>query len=240
MRPAPTPVAAPATPRSRDAPPAEDEKAGADLEAVEDLAVQAALDSQQQRTSDALGELYERHNPTVWRYVYARVGASGDLTDDIASEVWLRVARSIKRYRTDGPGTFTRWLFTIAHHLTVDHHRGRARSRLELSGDMLVEPQLTSTGRHGRNLNDAVISTLPGPDEAAERRVTAELVAALVNRLTLRQREVLVHRFWHGCTAPETAAILGISVGAVTQLQFRGIEKMRRNLPGSGITDHAR
>jgi RNA polymerase sigma-70 factor (sigma-E family) len=83
----------------------------------------------------------------------------------------------------------------------------------------------------------------PQPDEAAmtadgvDRRVLLaeehrEVIAALW-RLPVRQREVIVLRYWSEMTEPQVAATLGISVGAVKSMASRGRDAIAALLGGA-------
>ncbi|MFF0729050.1 RNA polymerase sigma factor [Streptomyces sp. NPDC004134] len=56
-----------------------------------------------------------------------------------------------------------------------------------------------------------------------------EVLAAL-RRLTLRQREVLVLRYWSGLTEVEIARVLGLSRGAVKSTASRALDALSRQL----------
>jgi RNA polymerase sigma-70 factor (sigma-E family) len=83
----------------------------------------------------------------------------------------------------------------------------------------------------------------PYPDEAsltadgADGRVLLaeehrEVLAALW-RLPVRQREVIVLRYWSELTEPQVAAALGISLGAVKSMASRGRDAIAASLGGA-------
>jgi RNA polymerase sigma-70 factor (sigma-E family) len=83
----------------------------------------------------------------------------------------------------------------------------------------------------------------PQPDEAsltadgADRRVLLaeehrEVIAAL-GRLPIRQREVIVLRYWAELTEPQIAEALGISIGAVKSMASRGRDAIAARLGGA-------
>ena len=65
-------------------------------------------------------------------------------------------------------------------------------------------------------------------------RLEQEAVGAAVRRLSRRQREVLVLRYYDGASEAEIALVLGISPGAVKSHASRGIAALRRELEGGG------
>lgn len=75
----------------------------------------------------------------------------------------------------------------------------------------------------------------PEPDAAsAESEVVVKEdrreVSEALSRLPMRQREVLVHRYWLGCTEVEVAKALGISVGSVKVHKSRAISSLEKTL----------
>src|SRR5436190_13693113 len=73
----------------------------------------------------ALTSLYQDLHASVLRYLRAHDPSEAE---DLASEVWLDVARSLTRF-TGGETDFRRWLFTIARRRLLDHRRRAARRR---------------------------------------------------------------------------------------------------------------
>jgi RNA polymerase sigma-70 factor (ECF subfamily) len=176
---------------------------------IEELAVEAAAGS-----IDALGELYERCADLSYRFVAVRVQDQAS-AEDIASELWMRVARHIRGYNSTGSG-FTAWLLTIASRLIADHFRKPHRRRETPTGDMLALDAVTH---------------VDGPEEAAIRSDTAATVALALERLPARQRECLTLRFFVGLSVAETAATMGRTVGSVKVLQHRALKRLASALP---------
>jgi len=79
----------------------------------------------------AFARLWRDNQPPLLRYL--RVVA-GDNPDDVASEVWLEVARGLERFR-GGEGEFRAWLFTLARRRVIDMVRYHARRPVVLTGD---------------------------------------------------------------------------------------------------------
>ena len=75
--------------------------------ATDALVVLAKTDRQ------ALGALYDRFFPLVHRYCRRRL-FDGAAADDVASEVFLQVARSFRRFGGTTEEDFRRWIYRIA------------------------------------------------------------------------------------------------------------------------------
>ncbi|MBM7784827.1 RNA polymerase sigma factor [Tenggerimyces flavus] len=176
---------------------------------VEELAAAAAAGS-----LDALGLLYERYADLSYRFIVVRVQDQA-LAEDIASELWMKVARAIGAYQTAGKG-FPAWLLTIASRLIIDHFRKPVRKREMPTADMLA-------------LDTAAVGD--SPEEAALRSETAAAVAGALEKLPARQRECLVLRFFVGLSIAETAQAMNRTEGSVKVLQHRSLRKLATVLP---------
>jgi RNA polymerase sigma-70 factor, ECF subfamily len=67
----------------------------------------------------------------------------------------------------------------------------------------------------------------PGPEETVVAYLEAERAWALLARLPLNQRELLVLRIVSGLSAEETGLALGMSPGAVRVAQHRALARLR-------------
>lgn len=155
------------------------------------------------------GAAYRKLAPAVRGYLR---GQGVPDPDDVLSEVFLQVARSMPRFRGDDEDLRS-WVFTIARNRVIDDHR-RRKSRPIASGG-------------------------PVPDAAAPPAtppVDPVLVAALA-QLTPDQREVVVLRFVADLSLEQVAAITKRSDGAVKSMQHRALEQLARILsePASAV-----
>jgi RNA polymerase sigma-70 factor (ECF subfamily) len=145
--------------------------------------------------------LFRIFGPSVAGYL--RMHHVGD-PDGTANEVFVRAFRSLHTFRGDA-SRFRAWLFTIAHHASVDDARRRRRRIRELPLETISEP-------------------VDGQAEDAALHVLArERVRHLLDGLSADQRDVLVLRIVADLSVAETAAALGKSYEAVKALQRRGL-----------------
>jgi RNA polymerase sigma-70 factor (ECF subfamily) len=165
---------------------------------------------------DAFGSLYDHYHPSVYRYVYYRVG-SVSTAEELTSDTFLRALRAIGSFSWQGKD-FGAWLTTIARNLTLDHFKS-ARVRWEASTDDLAE-------------HDAATE---GPESQFLEAVTNRMLLEALGRLPHDQQECLVMRFLQGLSITETARVLGRTDGAVKQLQLRAVRRLARELPRDGL-----
>lgn len=177
---------------------------------VAELAARAAAGDR-----DALGALWRAEHPGLLRYLRVRVGDA--LAEDVASAVWIDVARGLPTFRGDRPD-FRRWLFTIGRRRAIDELRRRGRRPEDLHGDA-PEPRSPAAAADGDDGLDAAL--------------------AMVRRLTVDQAEAVLLRVVADLDVAATAALMGRSEMAVRALTHRGLHRLaelvgERPSPGSG------
>lgn len=159
----------------------------------------------------ALTFLYRSIHPALLRYLYAH--ARGD-EEDLASEVWLEVARALARFEGDADG-FRRFVFTVAHRRAIDHGRRRARRRTEPTDVVrlsdLADPADPET---------TVLDRMSG--EQAVEHIRALLPAD--------QAEIVLLRVVAGLSVAEVASLLGRPPAAISVVQHRALRRLARHL----------
>jgi len=159
----------------------------------------------------AFGRLWEELAPVVRAYVRAR-GARDP--DDTTSEVFLAAFTRIDRFTGDGRA-FRSWLFTIAHHRSVDDLR---RGPREVPADVVDD------GRRAASAEDDALARLGSRD-----------AIRLLELLTDEQRSVVLLRVVGELSLEETAAVVGRPVGAVKSLQHRALARLRREISARAV-----
>lgn len=173
---------------------------------MEDL--DALVDAARSGGRWAFGRLWEELSPTVTSYLRAR-GARDP--DDTTSEVFLAAFRGIGRFEGDG-SAFRSWLFTIAHHKSVDGVRRAAAGREVLTDDVSDE------------------RTHPSAEDDALQRLGDDAAQRLLATLSPDQCAVMLLRVVADLSLEDTARVLGKPLGAVKSLQHRALAGLRRAL----------
>jgi RNA polymerase sigma-70 factor (sigma-E family) len=146
-----------------------------------------------------------RHVSDLLRSAYLIVGDGGE-AEDLVQECLIKIAARWPRVRRmEKPLAYTRRILV---NLATDGARERSRRRGEL------DPS------HGR---DVVVEPLSGLEDRAD------LVAALA-ALPVRQRAMLVLRFFDDLTEAQTAEVIGCPVGTVKSTVARGLARLRASL----------
>lgn len=149
--------------------------------------------------------VYEQFDVPLRRFVGARIG-DAEAAADILQDVYLRIHSRLDTLRDCRalPG----WLFQIARHAVIDHHRSR-RTTAELTEDLPAPED-------------------PGEDE--EIRGLALGLVPMIEELPGKYREALLLTLREGLTRQELAQRLGISrSGAKSRVQ-RAQDRLKERL----------
>ncbi len=136
----------------------------------------------------------------------ARAGQPVDQAEDIVQDILLAV--HLKRHTWDVKAPFAPWLFAIARNKLIDALRRRGR-RIFVNVDDFAE-------------------TLP--DQPAAETASATEVAAHLQSLPARQREVLQAIAVDSTSIKDTAAKFSMSEGAVRVALHRGLSALTARL----------
>ncbi|AGZ43518.1 sigma-70 family RNA polymerase sigma factor [Actinoplanes friuliensis] len=169
-------------------------------------------------------------------YAYRMLG-SGSEAEDAVQETLLRAWKNAGRYDEER-GSLRTWLYRIATNVCLDMLRSAQRRARPVdlgpaveAGAPLGVPLPESTWV--RPIADARV--LPGADDPAEQAVRRESVrlafVAALQKLSPRQRAVLILRDVLGWQAAEVAALLETSEASVTSALQRARASVRRDAP---------
>jgi RNA polymerase sigma-70 factor, ECF subfamily len=169
--------------------------------------VAAAVDRARDGEDDALRLIYLLYADNVFGFVLAIVRDEHD-AEDITSEVFTRLPRALRHYRTSTT-PFAAWLLRVARNAALDHLRAQ---------------------------RSVPLAEVRATDAAAELHAADRLEAlkAALAALPDDQRQVMLLRLVAGLTPGEVAEQLGRSVDAVHALQHRARRRLRTELTRSG------
>ncbi|TNH31663.1 RNA polymerase sigma factor [Micromonospora orduensis] len=153
--------------------------------------------------------LVARHTASAYRTAVL-LGAGSD-SEDIVQEAFVKAYRKLARYR--GESSFRSWLLAIVANETRNLHRSRSRR----DGLFL---RAAAAGPASEAAEDGAV----GAVLAGERRTA--LVRAL-RQLPVRDREVIVCRFFLDLSEEETVQALGWPRGTVKSRTSRALAKLR-------------
>jgi RNA polymerase sigma-70 factor, ECF subfamily len=185
---------------------------------------------------DAGQRLLARHRGRLRQmvavYLDHRLAARVDASD-VVQEALADAARGLAGYLRQRPLPFYPWLrqFAWQRLLQLQRHHIRARRR---SVEREVPWDLALPDRSADALADRLLASGTSPSRRLMRDELRRRVQAAMDRLAVRDREILVMRHLEEMSAAEIAAILGISEGAVRVRLLRALSRLRNLLDDGG------
>ena len=151
-------------------------------------------------SSEALGQLYDRHAPVVFglaRRILAREQDAEEVVQDVFAQVW----RQAGRYQGDR-ATVAGWLVMLTRTRAIDRVRART-SRPDVAQPVSPEdaPPLTTS--------------LPDPESVAASAQDARVVREALVALPENQRSLVELAYFEGLTHTEIAEHTGMPLGTV-------------------------
>ncbi|MGD2253460.1 MAG: RNA polymerase sigma factor [Anaerolineales bacterium] len=162
---------------------------------------------------DAFGDLYQRHLPSIYRYLYYRLGEVLE-AEDLTENVFLKAWQGLKSFKK-GKGSFRTWLYRVAHNTLIDHYRTMKQESPLQPIEELEAPS-------------------PRPEEQVIAKERSQGLARAIARLKPEFQEILTLRFINGMSHMEAGQVMGRSSGAVRVLQHRALKALGEILEGSG------
>lgn len=171
----------------------------------------------------AFDTLVRRHQDRAYNVAFQLLRNAEDAAE-VAQDAFVNVYRNLETFR--GECEFTTWLHQIVVNLARNKHRWwRRRGR-----------QQTFSLDAPRDAADAVpardfAAGTPAPDAAAAQTEWAQRLAAGLERLPARWREVLILRNVEQLSYDEIAIVLQCSVGTVKSRIARARDALRQLVP---------
>jgi RNA polymerase sigma-70 factor (ECF subfamily) len=168
----------------------------------------------------ARAELVAAHQAMVYTLAVHLLG-SRDEALDLSQEVFLRVFRTLSRFR--GQSALRTWIYRIV----VNQARNRQRwwRRRHRSSQVSLDAYLERFG-------DVLARREVLPDRELAGRETAALIWAALDRLPFDQRTAIVLREIDGLRYEEIAFTLGVALGTVKSRLTRARQALRAELLG--------
>ncbi|MGF1624187.1 MAG: sigma-70 family RNA polymerase sigma factor [Alphaproteobacteria bacterium] len=160
----------------------------------------------------AIGPLYNRYQPRLYRFLYRMVKDSG-MAEELVNEVFLDVWRGAGRF--EGRSTPSSWIFSIAHNKAVSALRKRREKPLDEEEAMqIVDPA---------DLQDDVVQ------HGDMRR----LMRGCLDRLSPDHRVVIELTYYQELSVREIAEIVAVPENTVKTRMFHARKRLREMLDAS-------
>lgn len=169
-----------------------------------------------------LEKLFHTYYKDIYRYLFSLTHDTS-LSEDLASEVFLEVVKSIAAFR--GESEIKTWLFSIARHKWIDNLRKKNRQvETEVLSELVGDVPETYSGTEQK-----------GPEEQYLDKEMLERVYALLEEEPERTRHIVRLRL-EGYSFYEIAKKEKISESSARVIYFRGKEKIKQYLEKEGLS----
>lgn len=182
----------------------------------------------------AFADVVERYTPSMLRVAGGYV-ASREIAEDVVQETWIALLKGVDTF--EGRSSLRTWLFTVL--VNIAKTRG-VRDRREtdvqlaaLTGGTVDPARFRADGRQWAGHWKDHHAPVPFPDTPEGSVLGDELLAVTrreLDKLPVRQREVLTMRDVLGLGAAEVCALLAISAANQRVLLHRGRAAVRQAL----------
>lgn len=161
----------------------------------------------------AFAELYRRHQPSVARFVRARVHDHGR-AEDVVQEAFVSALRRMRQ--TDTELAFRAWIFEIARNASIDLYRRSSRAE-EVSMDVAGGLAPADASR---------LSGTSGPDASLLRKESFDHFRGALDELSETHHRIIVMRELEGRSYREIGERMELSQAAVESTLFRARRKL--------------
>ncbi len=159
--------------------------------------------------TNAFGDIFDRYNTPIYRFIYFRVG-SEEVAQDLTSTVFTKLLERISQGKIGFIGFNLRaYIYQIARNVLVDFYRSREHEELPL----IYNEEDASSFISEKRLMDKAVSN-------------AELEYSLKN-LAPDVREVIILRYIEDLSIKEVAKIVGKTPEAVRVIIHRAIKRLQ-------------
>lgn len=160
-------------------------------------------------------ELFSRYYRDVYRYLYS-ISRDAALSEDLASEVFLEVVRSLPSFR--GASDVKTWMFSIARHRWYAHLRRKQKRAPEM--ELFEEP----------------VSAERSLEEQFQNAQLAGRIMEILDGEPERTRRIVLLRT-EGYSFHEIGEKTGVSENSARVIDFRARAKIRQILKKEGFVD---
>lgn len=166
----------------------------------------------------AFGELIERYQQKLIRYILRISHFTSEEAEEILQESFLKAWKNLNDFDTSL--SFSSWIYRIVHNQTISRYR-KESSRGEVNKAAL-DKQLFHLKSEDLELGEKV-----------DKKLTAEMVHNILDTLPRKYRNVLVLKFLEGKSYQDISEILKKPMGTVSTLINRAKKAFKKQLLSS-------
>jgi RNA polymerase sigma-70 factor (ECF subfamily) len=165
-----------------------------------------------------------RYQGPLLRYVGRMLGRIDDQREDIVQETFVRLHRQVSAQGWDSIRHPTTWLFHVAHNLTMDVLRQRARR--QEAGEVAEDPA-DMAEEHAAQEMDALGEAI--------RQEARHVVLRELAQLEDDYRQVILLKVVQGMSLRQVAEVVGVSLSTVNSRLNQGLSILACRMRRAGV-----
>lgn len=151
-------------------------------------------------------QIYQTYYDRILRYIQTKLSSPQE-AEDICSAVMLKIMNGLPNFQPS-KSSLTTWIYTITRNAVTDHFRGI-------------------------RLNAPLEETISFHEEGFDRILreeTLEELAAALEALPQRERDVILLHYYSGRSLKEIAAAMGMSYSNIKLVHSKALAHLRKHL----------
>jgi RNA polymerase sigma-70 factor, ECF subfamily len=171
---------------------------------------------------EAFYDLVSKYKNPITNFI-TRIIGNYDQAVDLTQETFLRVYKSLRKYRSDYQ--FSTWIYRIASNLAIDELRWRKRRGLFERRKTTPEEQERENGQE-----EQVVDTRRSPDELCADAQYRKLIQDAIQTLPPVYRTVFVLNAVEEMDYEQISEVLGCSLGTIKSRLHRAKSLLQKKL----------
>ena len=163
---------------------------------------------------DAFIILYDRYLKKIYNFIYFKTSHK-ETAEDITSLTFIKALKQLDKFERVEKTSFSAWLFTIARNNVCDHYR---------------------SSKDCKDIDD--VWDLSSDDDIlrdVEFKEKASFLAEYLNKMSVKQREVIILRIFQNLSYKEIAEINQKSEAACKMEFCRALKTLKEKMPADMI-----
>lgn len=164
------------------------------------------------KTPNAFGEVIERYEAKLARYI-ERLGVRvPDDKLDVLQEIFIKAYRNLNSF--DGSFKFSSWIYRIAHNEAISWYR---KQSVRPEGHLVAD---------GEDIMLLIKDGTDGAEAAFDKDLNASELIRALNEIDQKYKQAIILRFFEHKEYEEISDILRIPIGSVGTLISRGKKQL--------------
>lgn len=167
-------------------------------------------------------ELMKKYNKRIFGYIY-RMVRDEETAVELTQDFFIKIYKVMAKYNFEYK--FSTWAYRICYNLVIDHVRKNQAYVDSLDGDTVTPKQMMESENYVSEDGFEVLA----------REEVREYTWAVVDRIPLKYRELILMRYLQGMKYDEIAEITELPVGTVKNRIFKAKELLKMEIEKDGM-----